>query len=79
MLNGEYVTIHHWYHTMSKTLMDYGVYVHPFWAFRKAATSPQGFDVAGTPTETGGKDLPYIMKDTIKAMSRKGVHILHNP
>ncbi len=33
-----YVDIRNWYYTLTKTLHDHGLYVHPFWAFRVSCT-----------------------------------------
>jgi len=46
-----HASIRHWYQTFQETLMQYGVYVHPLWLFRKNHGSEWGFSVGDGPDD----------------------------
>ena len=58
-----------WYTTVTRTMQDQGVYVHPFNCFRKDVGGFWGFDYNKTPGSGNGMDLPYSLKDVLPAMS----------
>jgi len=49
-----HASIRRWYQTFQETLMQYGVYVHPLWLFRKNHGGEWGFTVGDGPND----DLP---------------------
>ena len=51
-----------------KVLHDHGVYVHPFWAFRKECNEAWGFKIQDS-SRTPDSDVPYELKGALAAMS----------
>jgi len=43
--------IRRWYQTFQETLMQYGVYVHPLWLFRRNHGGEWGFTIGGGPND----------------------------
>ena len=60
-----HASIHRWYHTFQETLMQYGVYIHPLWLFRKNHGSEWGFSVGDGPDD----DLPMPLRMTCQQSS----------
>ena len=58
-----------WYYTITKQLMDHGVYVHPFWCFRENVGGYWGFDVATTAGSGQHADMPSFMTNPLLHMS----------
>jgi len=55
-----HAAIRHWHQTFQETLMQYGVYVHPLWLFRKNHGGEWGFTVGDTTND----DLPTPLRMT---------------
>jgi len=60
-----YASIRRWYQTFQETLMQYGVYVHPLWLFRRNHGSEWGFSVGDGPDD----DLPMPLRMTCQQSS----------
>jgi len=60
-----HASIRRWYQTFQETLMQYGVYVHPLWLFRKNHGSEWGFSVGDGPDD----DLPMQLRMTCQQSS----------
>ena len=62
--------VRRWYNTLHKNLTNFGIYVHPLWAFRTNAVHEWGFDVPNNVHDINtGKDIPIVLKDELPAMS----------
>jgi len=55
-----HAAIRRWYQTFQETLMQYGVYVHPLWLFRKNHGDECGFTIGDTTND----DLPTPLRMT---------------
>jgi len=60
-----HASIRRWYQTFQETLMQYGVYVHPLWLFRKNHGGEWGFCVGDGPND----DLPTPLRMTCQQSS----------
>jgi len=60
-----HVSIRRWYQTFQETLMQYGVYVHPLWLFRKNHGGEWGFTIGDGPDD----DLPTPLQTTCQQSS----------
>jgi len=60
-----HASIRRWYQTFQETLMQYGVYVHPLWLFRKNHGGEWGFSVGDRPDD----DLPMPLRMTCQQSS----------
>ena len=58
-----------WYYALTKSLMDQGIYVHPFWCFRKAVGNYWGFTTSTAPAYAQEVDLPHSMATPLQPMT----------